>query len=135
LVAFRASTIEEAIHGRRPVLLWGGSARYRYLPARTTPPTPCDRGVVYAADDREALAVLLPAILDAHAGRPLTDVEIAPHVWPSGTPNIKDLARRMVEGRVQQRRDDAIAGAMAHDIEAARVSAFAPSDGRQRPRQ
>jgi hypothetical protein len=135
LLAFRASTIEEALHARRPVLLWGGSARYRYLPARTTPPTPSDRGVVYAADDREALAALLPAILDAHAGRPLTDAEIAPHVWRAGTPNIKDLARRMVEGRAQQRRDDAMASAVAHDVEAARVSAFAPSDGRQRSRQ
>jgi hypothetical protein len=116
LVAFRSSAIEEALHARRPTLLWGGSARYRYLPARTSPPTPADRGVVYAADDVRALAALLPAILDAHAGRPLTDRELAPHVWPAGTPDIGALARRMAEGRVLPRRDKAAAGAAAREV-------------------
>ncbi len=128
LVAFRASTIEEALHARRPVLLWGGSARYRYLPARTKPPTTADRGVVYAADDRQALAVMLPAILEAHGGRPLTDQEIAPHVWPSGTPGISEYARRMLDTRAPRRRDDA---QRQRDAEIAGVSAYAPSDGRQ----
>jgi hypothetical protein len=117
LVAFRASTIEEALHARRPVLLWGGTARYRYLPARTTPPTREDRGVVYAADDARALAVLLPAILDAHAGRPLTDRELAPHVWPPGTPGIKELARRLTEPPVPESRD-VVPGAARRKVEA-----------------
>jgi hypothetical protein len=97
LVAFRATTIEEALHARRAVLLWGGSARFRYLPACTEPPRSDDRSAVYAANDERHLMALLPAILDAHAGRPLTDAEIAPHVWPEGTPNIRDLAIRMAQ--------------------------------------
>jgi hypothetical protein len=96
LVAFRSTTIEEALHARRPALLWGGSARYRYLPARTEPPRPGDRGTIYAAATGADLARLLPAILDAHAGKPLADAEIAAHVWPRGTPGIADLARRML---------------------------------------
>lgn len=96
LVAFRSTTIEEALHARRPALLWGGSARYRYLPARTEAPRLGDRGVLYAAATPADLARLLPAILEQHAGKPLADAEIAPHVWPRGTPDIADLARRML---------------------------------------
>ncbi len=99
LVAFRSTTIEEALHARRPVLLWGGTARYRYLPARSEPPRPGDRGALYAAASAADLARLLPAILDQHAGRPLSDAEIAPHVWPNGTPGIADLARQMLSVR------------------------------------
>jgi len=95
LVAYRATTIEEALHARRPVLLWGGSSRFRYLPARTEAPQPGNRSAVYAASDEKHLMMLLPAILDAHAGHPLTDAEIAPHVWPPGTQGIRDLAMRM----------------------------------------
>lgn len=105
LVAFRATTIEEALHARRAVLLWGGSARFRYLPARAEAPRPGDRSAVYAANDERHLMALLPAILDAHAGRPLTDAEIAPHVWPAGTPGIRDLAIRMAEGGAAARAD------------------------------
>ena len=96
LVAFRSTTIEEALHARRPALLWGGSARYRYLPARSEPPQPGDRGTIYAAATADDLARLLPAILDQHAGKPLSDAEIAPHAWPRGTPGVADLARRML---------------------------------------
>ncbi len=103
LVAFRATTIEEALHARRAVLLWGGSARFRYLPARTAPPRPDDRSAIYAAMDERHLKTLLPAILDAHAGRPLTDAEIAPHVWPTGTPGIRDLAVRMARSDTTNR--------------------------------
>ena len=101
LVAFRSTTIEEALHARRAVLLWGASARYRYLPARTAPPRPGDRGAVYAAATEAELAHLLPAILDHHVGRPLTDVEIAPHVWPRGTPGVGDLARWLLGAPVE----------------------------------
>lgn len=96
LVAFRSTTIEEALHARRAVLLWGASARYRYLPARSAPPRAGDRGAVYAADTEADLARLLPAILDRHAGAPLSDAEIAAHVWPRGTPDIGALAQRLL---------------------------------------
>lgn len=82
---------------RRPVLLWGGSRRSRYLPGRTKPPTPADRGAVYVAHDPGALAELLPAILDAHAGRPLTDAEIEPHVWLHGSRSIAQLAEELLK--------------------------------------
>ena len=96
LVAFRSTTIEEALHMRRPVLLWGSSSRYCYLPARREVPRLGDRGTLYTATTAAELARLLPAILDQHAGKALTDAEIAPHVWPRGTPGISELARRML---------------------------------------
>ncbi len=85
LVSFSSTTIEEAIHARRPVLLWGGSMRYRHLPARTSLPTPKSRGAIYAPVEPKTLSGLIAAVLDAHAGRPLSDDEIAPHVWPADT--------------------------------------------------
>ncbi|MBI3759266.1 MAG: hypothetical protein HY269_05870, partial [Deltaproteobacteria bacterium] len=96
LIASRSTTIEEAIHGRRPVLLWGGSRHYRYMPARETPPRPGDRAAVYAANGAEHLALMLRAILECHSGIPLTDQEMAAYVWPDRTPTITDLAARLV---------------------------------------
>ncbi len=101
LVSFSSTTIEEALHARRPVVLWGGSQRTRHLPARTTPPSPGDRAAIYAPATPGDLAPLLAAVLDAHAD-PLTDAELAGHVWPAalGIPQFLDriAARDWVEG-------------------------------------
>jgi hypothetical protein len=102
LVAIRSTTLEEALHMRRPVLLWGGTTRYRYLAARTEPPTANDRAAVYAANSAADLARLLPAILDAHEGRPLTDAEIAEHVWQGNVPTAAEFTRHFIEPAVNQ---------------------------------
>lgn len=100
LVSYSSSTIEEALHAHKPVLLWGGSQRYRHLPARSTPPTPDDRAAVYAPRRPEDLETMLTAILGAHCGRPLTDNELDGHIWPGGTPGIAALARQIVDGNL-----------------------------------
>jgi len=93
LVSFHSTVVEEAVAARRPVLLWGGTNRHRFLPARTTPPSSAsDRAIVYAAEASTALPRMVGAILEAHARRPLTDHEVASYVWPQGTPDIDDLA-------------------------------------------
>ena len=93
-----ATTIEEALLARTPVLLWGPTERYRQLPARLDPPTADDRAAVYGVRSRDALGPMVQAILEAHAGRPLTDNEIADHVWPEGTPTLQDLAETIAAG-------------------------------------
>ena len=93
-----SSTITVAIQSRVPVLLWGGTLRYRHLPARTRPPTADDRAAVYTVERAEALVPMIAAILDAHAGRPLTDAEIAPYVWPDTEPDVRQLAQAVAEG-------------------------------------
>jgi hypothetical protein len=93
LVGFHSTTIEEALHARVPVLLWGGTGRYRYLAARETPPTPDDRAAVYRVTNASMLRPMLAAILDAHVGRPLSDAEVADHVWPTQVPGVEALAR------------------------------------------
>lgn len=100
LVSYSSSTIEEALHARKPVLLWGGSQRYRHLPARTTPPTADDRAAVYAPAQPEDLEAMLTAILSAHRGRPLSDRELDGHVWPGGTPDTSVLARQIADGNL-----------------------------------
>lgn len=97
LVGFGSTTIEEAMLARTPVLLWGPTRRYQQLPGREAPPRGDDRAAVYVVHEREALAPMVAAILEAHAGRPLTDAEIAEHVWPEGTPTLDDLARALAE--------------------------------------
>lgn len=93
LVSFSSTTIEEALLRRRPVLLWGRVNRYRHLPAQTTPPSPEQRSAVYAVTEAAALAPMIDAILQAHAGKPLTDEEIQEHVWSDTTPDIDAIAR------------------------------------------
>lgn len=98
LISFMSTTIEEAILMRRPVLLWGPTRRYRHLPARSEPPKPGDRSAVYVACTKEHLRAMLIAISQAHAGRPLTDEETAPFVWPSETASIGETVADLVSG-------------------------------------
>ncbi|MGD9537714.1 MAG: hypothetical protein AB7P52_08720 [Alphaproteobacteria bacterium] len=102
LVSFYSSVVQEAIHARRPVLLFGGTARCLYLPARETPPTGTDRAALYACRDSSSVGAMVAAILDAHAGRPLDDAEIAPHVFPSDVPDVKAFARAFAAGEPER---------------------------------
>jgi hypothetical protein len=92
VIAYSSSTIEEALHLRTPVLLWGGGVDYRHLPAREDLPEGDSRAAVYAAASRQGLERMLPAIVAAHRGRPLRDEELSDHLWPNGTPDWKVLA-------------------------------------------
>ncbi len=105
VVSFSSSTIEEALHQRTPVLLWGGGPDYRHLPAREQPPQPDDRAAVYVATSRRSLEAMLPAIATAHRGHPLQDQELGQHVWPSGTPDWKEFARRLARGEAANTAD------------------------------
>ena len=98
LVSFSSTTIFDAIYARIPVLLWGGTMRYRRLPARTMPPTAADRAAVYSVEREQDLAPMIEAILAAHADRPLTDNEVGPYVWPVGTPDLTGLAKAIAGG-------------------------------------
>ncbi len=98
VVGFMSTTLEEAVLHRVPVLLWGPTARYLHFPARRTPPSETDRAAVYAVTEEAALAPMVTAICRAHAGRPLTDAEIADFVWPVGTPGVPELAEAIAGG-------------------------------------
>jgi hypothetical protein len=99
LVSYASTTIEESLNARRPVLLWGGTRRYRHVPAETAPPSVKRRASVYTAEGVEHLSNILPAILDCHAGKPLTDIELAGHVWPFGTPGVSELADAIADAQ------------------------------------
>ena len=101
LVSYSSTTIEESIHARRPVLLWGGAQRYRHIAARVSPPTAGDRNAVYAVDNDNDLPPMLDAILDVHSGVPLDDGEIRPHVWfdiPSAEQQLFDCLKDRATG-------------------------------------
>lgn len=100
LVSFSSTTIFEALQARKPVLLWGGTNRYRRLPARTAPPTPGDRTAVYTVTEEARLAPMIEAILEAHSGRPLTDDEVRDYVWLEDVPGVDELARAIASGDV-----------------------------------
>ncbi|MFN0042813.1 MAG: hypothetical protein ACKVSF_06340, partial [Alphaproteobacteria bacterium] len=98
LVAFHSSTIEEAIAARRPVLIWGSTSRHAYMPAREIAPTRTDRGAIYRINAGARLGPMIAAILESHAGLPLTDSEITPYIWPPATPMVDDLAVEIAMG-------------------------------------
>jgi len=91
LVAFHSSTVLEAIGARRPVLLWGGTSRHSYSTARESLPSANDRSALYGVVDAAKLAPMVAAILDAHAGRPLTDLETAPFRWQQDAWSVDEL--------------------------------------------
>ncbi len=92
LVSFRSTVIEEALHVGKPVLLWGGTTRYRYAEARTTPPNRNDRAAIYAVEEESGLAPMIKAILEAHSGAPLSATERARYLWPADTPGVSGIA-------------------------------------------
>lgn len=98
LVSFHSTTILEALHQRIPVLLLGGTQRYRYLAARTKPPTHDDRSAVYTVDQHGNLRAMLIAILASHVDRPLRDAEIGPYVYLTPKPSVSDIADAMISG-------------------------------------
>lgn len=97
-VGLFSTTLEEAIHGGCPVLLWGGRQRYQHLRARFTSPSRDDRAAVYGVKRATDLRPMLEAILDAHAGIRLTDEEIRGYCWPQSAPNVSGLAKMLFEG-------------------------------------
>lgn len=96
LISFHSTTIFEALFARCPVLLFGGTSRFRYLEARMTPPTEVSRAAVYAIDNEADLPEMIRSILTHHAGKPLTDDEIAKYCHLDGAPSIPDLAQELV---------------------------------------
>ena len=95
LISFSSTTIEEALYARRPVGLFGGTDRYRYLPGSSTPPTHNNRSAVYhlSADN---LVTMLSSILDAHASRPLADEELDDYVWPDSVRGREEFIKKIL---------------------------------------
>jgi len=99
LVSYSSTTIEEALHARKPVLLWGGSPRYGHLPARTEPPTPRDRSAVYRTLGADRLEPMLRAILDAHAEKHLSPEELQDCAWPEEVQGLDGFLKDIVGRR------------------------------------
>ena len=93
LVSWSSTTIEESLHLRKPVLLWGGSNRYFHLPPCRNFPTPQNRSEVYAPEKEEDLSHMIESILESHAGKPLTDAELNSHVWNENISGVDEFVR------------------------------------------
>lgn len=100
LVSYASTTIEEALAAQRPVLLWGGSPRYRHLPARLQLPSPHDRDAVYAVDRAEDLPAMVSAILDAHRDKPLRQEETSHLVADCALPDAAEFLSLLRDGQV-----------------------------------
>ena len=95
LVSWASTTIEEALHLRKPVLLWGGSNRYFHLPPCHEFPTPQNRSAVYAPEKEEDLPQMIESVLESHASKPLTNEELKSHVWSKNIPGIDEFAKQL----------------------------------------
>lgn len=76
LVAYYSTTVVDALRARKPVLLWGDLQRFSHFPAMTDFPTSERRAAVYGVENKDDLSAMIEAILQAHRGKPLTDVEL-----------------------------------------------------------
>tara|TARA_Y100001970_G_scaffold294127_1_gene447188 strand:- start:30233 stop:32005 length:1773 start_codon:yes stop_codon:yes gene_type:complete len=99
VISFRSTTIEESIHARTPVLLWGASMRHPYLDVQNIKPNISKRSAIYMSNRKENLAEMISSILDAHAGRPLIDEEIEPYVFSEDIRDLNYLAHSISGGR------------------------------------
>jgi hypothetical protein len=99
LVSYCSTTLEEALCAGRPVLLWGGTPRYRHLPARETLAMANDRAAVYRVEDESMLRPMLESVLAAHDGVPLSEAELAPYVWPEGTASAEDILSDLLKAK------------------------------------
>lgn len=98
------SVIHDALELGKPVLFHTRTGAFSHLPARLSPPSYADRSAVYASGSGEALTEMLAAIRLAHAGRPLTDEELAGYRWPSTSPTASACLERILLNSNESRR-------------------------------
>ena len=96
LVSWASTTIEEALHSHKPVLLWGGSNRYFHLPPCKTLPTSQNRSAVYAPETEAELGSMVESILEHHAGKPLKSEELSTHVWPDDVSGMDEFIQQLM---------------------------------------
>ncbi|QBK04705.1 hypothetical protein DW355_07885 [Hylemonella gracilis] len=92
LVACISTTIDEALGAGRPVLLHSAHNRYHHLPGMSTLPSENHRNAVYVSG-KTPLVTLLKGIIDAHQNRPLNAAELSTYTWPTGTPDMDEFAK------------------------------------------
>lgn len=91
LASYSSTTIEEALNLGKPVILWGGTPRYRPLPD-----TPDARPAVYAPRTAEQLRADLAAAL---ASPTEAGPAVNPHAWPPQTPGPDEFLSRFLLGK------------------------------------
>ena len=94
LISFHSTTIEQALHFRKPVVLWGPVRRFQHV-AGCSKPSCGGRAAVYVVERLGDLAPTLRAVVAAHRAYPLTDAELAPFFWTPEVPELKDLAAEL----------------------------------------
>ena len=110
LVSFSSTTLEEALHARRPVLQYAATRRYRHLPGQVWGKGSARRAAVYSVYNPGDLESALGWILDRHAGNLLSDDEVRGYVFP-GDRSADELARCLADPQLLHARlvrDDSV---------------------------
>ena len=76
-----STILEESLHKRIPVLLWGGSNRYKHLKYSLNNPNHKIRYAVYSVKNAYDLSIKFESIFKYHFNKPLTDDELKDYVW------------------------------------------------------
>ena len=76
LVSYSSTTIEEALHAQRPVILWGGANNYRHI----EPETGREKATVFAPQSKVQLIEVLRELLTTDQLRKLTEEDFSHHV-------------------------------------------------------
>ena len=83
LISFSSTTIEEALHNKIPVLLYGGSGRYIHLPALEISNTqqPIRRSACYHVSKKELLRDAIDWVLNEHKRKKLIEEDLKGHIF------------------------------------------------------
>ena len=81
LVSFSSTVIEESIQYRIPVLLWGGTNRYKHINVNHFLPNQNKRHCVYTANKKDNLKILIVNLIKYHFNEPLKNEEINSYIW------------------------------------------------------
>lgn len=92
MVANISTTVDEALHSGKPVLLHSWPKRYQHLP-----PAKNGRSAVYASEKNGNLVELLQKIIANHKDKPLTEAELSAYIWPETEADMSALAKRILD--------------------------------------
>ena len=90
LISHSSTTIEESLHERVPVALYGGKNKYYHLEGTEIPPTEHNRNAVYHINDNNIKKMIL-SIIKYHSNNLLTDKELFNYVWLDDSKNVRGL--------------------------------------------
>ena len=100
MVSFSSTVIEESIQYRIPVLLWGGTNRYKHINVNHFLPNQNKRYCVYTADKKDKLGILIKYLIKYHFNKPLKIEEINRYIWQNDYLSKEKFVDKIINNKI-----------------------------------